>query len=536
MKNLTTITIAAIVITMAAAACKKDGAKNQEISPEYSSISIQTPAEGQILIHEGDTIYVNADVKPLKADELIAWESSDPDVAAVGMLNAACTKAAVIGKSLGDRISGEAMLTATTMSGRSASARVVVIPAVIEPTKIYLDMQALSIKEEEAFELNVLTEPENATFNSSDVEWSISGNAVCMDQEEGERAYFSGAETGIAAVKAKLGELEASCNVTVVAATVPVASVSISGIKNVTVGDHITLTADVQPYNASNRNIEWTVTNGERKVLTITSKDWHKISFDVGHHGNAVVKVTTKDGGKEASVTITSSLPAEPEGAVDLGYRVNSKIVYWDKCNIGAKMESSFGDYFAWGDPDPHYESLNPVIWDGMHPDGYTRQNCKWMYKGLNALLHYNYNPKYGPVDYRYWLEPYDDPAVRHKGDGWHMPDIAALLWLKDNCTWTETERNGVKGMLATSKVPGFGDKAIFFPANGYFSGTDNIANGSWEDHEGEAYYAGTYWCRNLDVEEPLNAYNMTLAKGKVVVHSVSRYIGEGVRAILRQE
>ena len=146
---------------------------------------------------------------------------------------------------------------------------------------------------------------------------------------------------------------------------------------------------------------------------------------------------------------------------------------YWATCNVGATEPEEFGDYFAWGETEPKTE--------------YTWDNYKWCkeYDSKEAIV---YLTKYCPdskwgyegfTDDKKTLEPEDDAAHVHWGGGWRIPTQAewAELMNKDNCTWEETEQNGVPGDLVTSKKTG---NSIFLPKN-----------------RGE-YGQGAYWSSSL--------------------------------------
>ena len=82
-------------------------------------------------------------------------------------------------------------------------------------------------------------------------------------------------------------------------ATIPVTGVELNKTSaNIKIGETETLTANVIPNNATNKNVTWTTSNEEvatvaNGVITAKSK------------GTAIIRVTTEDGGKVASCNIT---------------------------------------------------------------------------------------------------------------------------------------------------------------------------------------------------------------------------------------
>ena len=142
----------------------------------------------------------------------------------------------------------------------------------------------------------------------------------------------------------------------------------------------------------------------------------------------------------------------EVEG-VDLGLSVK-----WASYNVGAESPEDYGDYYAWGETE-------------------TKNNYSWPYykfwtsgeKNLDVVLNkYNTSSKSGTVDNKTVLDLEDDVAHIAWGGNWRMPTKAELSELQNNCTWTWTTLNSVKGYLVTGKKYGYTDKSIFLPAAGW--------------------------------------------------------------------
>ena len=178
--------------------------------------------------------------------------------------------------------------------------------------------------------------------------------------------------------------------------------------------------------------------------------------------------------------------------AVDLGLSVK-----WASCNVGATTPEEYGDYFAWGETETHYEqghsqSSSPV-WKTGYSDGYDWTTYKWCNGSYNSLTKYCTQSSYGNVDNITILEQSDDVAHVKWGSSWRMPTEAEFKELISNCTWTWTTQNGVKGYKVTSKKSGYTSKSIFLPAAGYRDRT-------YLSHVGSRGY---FWSSSLGTGSP---------------------------------
>lgn len=181
---------------------------------------------------------------------------------------------------------------------------------------------------------------------------------------------------------------------------------------------------------------------------------------------------------------------------VDLGLSVK-----WADMNIGASKPEDYGDYFAWGE----ITSKSLFGWN----------NYKWY--DNDAMT------KYGTVDNKTILDISDDAARANWGGSWRMPTREELDELRNECTWTWTTQNGVKG----HKVTGPNGNSIFLPAAGYRDGGSLIYAGS------ESYY----WSSSLYYEDNLSyacfyAYYLIFDSGDVDLYYDGRYYGRSVRAV----
>ncbi len=241
------------------------------------------------------------------------------------------------------------------------------------------------------------------------------------------------------------------------------------------VGEITSLFVTIIPENATNKSLSWS--SSDESIATVSSDGIVKAVAP----GTTVITVTTSDGEKAASCTVyvkeaSSSIPV-PE-IVDLGLPSGLK---WASFNIGASKPEEYGDYYAWGEVEPYYSSLNPLTWKEGKEAGYNWPSYKWCMGSNTTLTKYcnqsscGYN---GFTDNKTVLDSEDDAAHVNLGGNWRMPTKAEWGELMENCTWTWTRQNGVRGKLVTAK----NGNSIFLPAAALLSWTGFI-------YEGDGYY-----------------------------------------------
>ena len=125
----------------------------------------------------------------------------------------------------------------------------------------------------------------------------------------------------------------------------------------------------------------------------------------------------------------------------------------------------------------------------------------------------------YPQSDYDMVLDPEDDAASVNWGGSWRMPTASTWDELIDECTWTWTTLNGVRGWLVT----GPNNNSIFLPAAGRRDGTGLDFTGS----------QGYYWSSvlssgNLDYSWCLFFYPSQFSNS-----ANRRYYGQSVRPVL---
>ena len=167
---------------------------------------------------------------------------------------------------------------------------------------------------------------------------------------------------------------------------------------------------------------------------------------------------------------------------VDLGLPTGT---LWAAWNVGADSPEEYGDYFAWGETVAKtYYYWSTYAW--AVPGGGYYQMTKYC---SDASCGYN-----GYTDETKLTEllPEDDAATANWGPKWQTPSIAQLEELvnPDYTTMEWTTRNGVNGMLVTSKT---NNNSIFLPAAG--ENYVDISDNPIIYEKGESTY---YWARTL--------------------------------------
>ena len=178
--------------------------------------------------------------------------------------------------------------------------------AVTSVKGVSLTPSTLNLKVGETGTLTATVTPSNAT--DTGVIWKSSNPEVATINYGTVTAKSNG--TTVITVTTYDGDFVASSTVTVgdgsTPSTVAVSSVSLDKTTaSLKVGDSTTLTATINPSNATNKNVTWKTSNGN--VATVSNG---KITA-VGE-GSAVITVTTEDGNKTATCSVTVKKVSTP--------------------------------------------------------------------------------------------------------------------------------------------------------------------------------------------------------------------------------
>jgi hypothetical protein len=195
--------------------------------------------------------------------------------------------------------------------------------------------------------LTATVQPSNATNKA--VSWTSSNTAVARINGGGSSVAVDAVDAGQATITVTTsdGGKTATCTITVVTAVVPVTGVTLdkSSLTLAKVGDSETLVATVQPDNATNKNVTWSSSNPN--VASVSNGLVTALA-----PGTAAITVTTQDGGKTATCSVTVPTPAADVYLA--GFSTNNRAALWTNGTIGpflsARTSRAFSVYASGDD------------------------------------------------------------------------------------------------------------------------------------------------------------------------------------------
>lgn len=183
---------------------------------------------------------------------------------------------------------------------------------------------------------------------------------------------------------------------------------------------------------------------------------------------------------------------------VDLGLPSGT---LWATCNVGASSPEEYGDYFAWGETKPKS----------------TYDWSTYFDTNDNGMTYQKYNNESGKTE----LDLSDDAATANWGEGWRMPSEEQQDELREKCSWTWTQKNGVNGYEVKSKTNGC---SLFLPAAGGRKGSGL---------DGAVSY-GSYWPRSFGASNSYYVCNLFFDSSSVSGLASIRCCGQSVRPVRR--
>ena len=245
-----------------------------------------TVTPSRIEIIEGGSAALSARVSPEAAsDRVVSWSSSDRSVVTVDKTG-----------TVQGLKPGTATVTATA-EGKSGTCAVTVKAKAVNVTEVTLDKTDLTLTEGETETLTATVKPDNA--DNRKVTWSSDKTDVATVDGAGRVTAVKAGEA-VVTVTTEDGGKTATCKVTVKAKAVNVTEVTLDKTElTLTEGETETLTATVKPDNADNRKVTWS--SDKTEVATVDGAG----RVTAVKAGEAVVTVTTEDGGKTATCKVT---------------------------------------------------------------------------------------------------------------------------------------------------------------------------------------------------------------------------------------
>ena len=257
---------------------------------EVSSINFDKTG---VSLKVGETVTLTATVKPDDAtDKTVTWSTSDASVATVsdGVVTAIKLGSATIRAKAGDKEATCAITVEAT-----------------PVTSVTLDQTSASLKVGETVSLTATVKPDDATDKT--VTWSTSDASVATVSD----GVVTAIKLGSATIRAKAGDKEATCAITVEAT--PVTSVTLDQTSaSLKVGETVSLTATVKPDDATDKSVTWSSSNTSVATVSSTGVVTAKSA------GSAIITVTTKDGSKTATCSVTVKAKTVSVTGVSLDY------------------------------------------------------------------------------------------------------------------------------------------------------------------------------------------------------------------------
>lgn len=240
-----------------------------------------------IYVRPGDEKQLYAELLPEDTGHKKVWTSSDDKIATVSPTGV------VTGVKAGD-----AEIT-LTVGECSKSCMVHVVDDLISVNGMSLDRSSLALDKGGEYTLTAALDPANATDKG--VSWSSSDPAVASVDAEGKVTAVADGTAVITAVTND-GDFKAECSVSV---RTPVKDIKISKTSlDMYVGKVETLTAEISPSDATNKNVVWTSSDSDIASVAdgiVTAKK----------AGTATITVTTDDGGLYAQCAVTVTVPVD---------------------------------------------------------------------------------------------------------------------------------------------------------------------------------------------------------------------------------
>lgn len=343
-------------------------------------------------------------------------------------------------------------------------------------TGVTLDKATLSLKIAETAILVATITPNDATVST--VAWSSDKPDIATVDATGKvTAVKAGTATITVASTTEMSKT-ATCVVTVTPSTIAVTSVTLNKTTlSLNAGAKETLTATIIPADATNKHVVWE--SDHLGVATVISGEVTAIKA-----GTATIRVTSLDGFKEASCTVT--VTEEPSLTWATGNLVADGV---NGAKIGTATDGGlyfqFGSLVGWSETGDPAIAVSPVDYTGS-----TTFSSSWT--GDPATK----NTTIGT----------GDPCKYYLGGTWRLPTTDEYMTLFNNTTtgWTGAADWSLNETSHSATNSALG---LTFPASGFRSGSD----------DGSLYNVGSfgyYW--SASPKDASKGYSLDFGKSNV--------------------
>ena len=265
---------------------------------------------------EGNSETLTATVTPTNAtNKTVTWTSSDTKIATVANGKVTGVKA------------GTATITAKSNNGKTATCKVTVTTSEVAVTGISLNKTTLSLVEGNSETLTATVTPTNATNKT--VTWTSSDTKIATVAN----GKVTGVKAGTVTITAKSNNGKtATCKVTVTSKEVVVTSIALNK-KSVEIeeGNQITLTATINPSNATNKTVTWT--SSDTKIATVANG---KVN---GLKPGTVTITAESNNGKVATCEVTVLAKTQR-----ISYKTHVQTYGWQDYVSNGKMSGTEGE------------------------------------------------------------------------------------------------------------------------------------------------------------------------------------------------
>lgn len=395
-------------------------------------------------------------------------------------------------------------------------------------TGITVNPASLNLQLNETTAITATVLPADA--DNKEVEWASSDDAVAVvgDFFGTITVMAKGYGTCTITATAKDGSgVKGECQVKV-AQLVTGITVSPSTL-TLEVGKTQTLTATIQPSDATDKCVTWKSSNTDIATVSTSGKVTAKAA------GTCTITATAKDG---SGVKGTCKVTVKETGINGHEY-VEIGGLKWATMNVGAttvagSYETCYGDYFAWGEIQPRYATITRTAadaasftWKDGFSSGHSSNNYPTYIEEMLDAAHDAATANWGSTWRTPTKEEYESLAIACSGSSendqkpielTNTITDGGIYWLSSTQT-IESAYSGIAGLLFVSKSDI--SKRVFFPASGRVYEKRFINGGS----------AAYYWSSSL--YRTVQSYGLFFELSRVRPSDEQyRYYGRPVRPV----